>query len=129
MILEKFAFSFVFKLLPGTVFLHIVSTVAYQTMVAHQYFLPLPRSLILSSTKQPYSKVILFIYLGNSGMYRYGNSVSTSNFYPKLKKKIEVPLTILRRKRILNKHLCKNFFYENRIPVFCGYLNVEKGDE
>ena len=44
-------------------------------------------------------------------------------------KKIEVPLTILRRKRILNKHLCKNFFYENRIPVFCGYLNVEKGDE
>ena len=41
-------------------------------------------------------------------------------------KKIEVPLTILRRKRILNKHLCKNFFYENRIPVFLRIFECRK---
>ena len=71
MILEKFAFSFAFNLRKQNVidfsfisftqkfvlcllittarhskFLHIVSTVAYQTMVAHQCPLPLP-SLVL----------------------------------------------------------------------------------
>ena len=56
-------------------FLHIVSTVVYQTMVAHQCPLFLPGFLLdISLIKQPYSKV------GNSRMYRYGNAIATLTF-------------------------------------------------
>ena len=105
MILEKFAFCFVFNLRKQYVtdffsvsvtqnfvlclqittawhytFLNIVSTLAYQTMlVIRTLCLCLMPSLISSPTKQPYSKV------GNSRMSRYGNTVFTSNFYWKLK--------------------------------------------
>ena len=63
MIFEKFALSLAFNLRKQNAtgfckLLNIVSTVAYQIMVAHQFPLPLPRpSLIFSPTKQPYSKV------------------------------------------------------------------------
>ena len=38
-------------------------------------------------------------------------------------------LSISRHKEILSKHLCQNFFQENRIPVFCGDFKIEEGDE
>ena len=34
-----------------------------------------------------------------------------------------------RHKEILNKHLCKNLFEENRMPVFSGDSNIEEGDQ
>ena len=37
-------------------------------------------------------------------------------------------VSISRHKGILNKHLCKNFFKENEMPVFCGDSNIEEGD-
>ena len=37
-------------------------------------------------------------------------------------------LSISRHKGILNKHLCKNLFYKNWMPVFSGDSNIEKGD-
>ena len=51
MILEKFAFSFAFNLRKQNPtdfckFIHIVLTVAYQTIVAHQCPLSLPRPLL-----------------------------------------------------------------------------------
>ena len=33
-----------------------------------------------------------------------------------------------RHKGIVKKYLCKNFFQDNRMPAFCGNLNIE-GDE
>ena len=49
-------------------------------------------------------------------MYRYGNVVFTL-FLLDIKK-LEVAFPILCHKGILNKHLCKNFFEENRMHVF-----------
>ena len=40
-------------------------------------------------------------------------------------KKLEVALSFSHLKGILNKHLCKNFSYENRMPVFWGNSNIE----
>ena len=99
MILEKFAFSFAFNLRKQNVtdssftplkqtlcctrklllkhckFLHIASTVVYQTMVAHSTpCLCLDPSLIFSPTKQLYSKV------GISGIYRYGKVHSKATY-------------------------------------------------
>ena len=34
-----------------------------------------------------------------------------------------------RVKRMLNKHLCKNFFEENGMPVSLGDSNIGEGDE
>ena len=49
-------------------------------------------------------------------MHRYGNTIATLTFARIWK--IKSGVINSRHEGILNKHLCKNFFEENRMPVF-----------
>ena len=125
MILEKFVFSFAFNLRKQNVtdfsFISLTQTlrfafklllagtvrfsISYQLWLIRQWLLInasclcLVPSLIFSPTKSVWKCCFHFKFLLEI-------------------KKQEVALSISRHKGISNKHLGKNFFYENRIPIF-----------
>ena len=99
----------------------------YQRWIIRQWLLIsgpclcLVPSLIFSSTKHQYSNI------GSTTMYRYENSVFTSNFCQKLKNKKQ--RYQFASQRNFKQTFVQQFFLRKLNAFFCGNLNIEEGDE